>query len=245
MVHKKHLLLLKCHYFFIVLDCDPYSEETCRNVGDLLNLTFMKSSSYSTKGCYAYSKGKYSRNIYFGTGSGDRKTDLQSPKYRPVGSKKVCKALGVELGLTYEEDNWSTKGCYAYNNGKYPGMIYYSTKGTHAQNNADPGSGKFRPCPATEPTTTQTPATDSTTTQSCVPKSKKACEAAGKQLKKDFSSGPYGTKGCYAYNDGSYDGIYFGEGGDPTAKIESKIKYRPELKLDADQTTISPETDCI
>ena len=55
----------------------------------------------------------------------------------------------------------------------------------------------------------------SDSTSECVPYSEKACEAAGKQLGLTYSSGNWGTKGCYVYSDGRYtDDIFYGTGGD-------------------------------
>ena len=136
-----------------VTECDPYSVEACKNVGTLLNLPF-SSGNYKTKGCYAYNDGSYN-GIYFGTGGDpderpdDRMTDPDSPKYRPVGSKKACEAAAKRAKLTFKEGNWPNEpfGCYAYNNGEYSEKMYYRTGGSHKQNQADPGSGILRPCP--------------------------------------------------------------------------------------------------
>jgi len=211
----------------LVQECDPYSVETCQNVGTLLNLPF-SSGNYKTKGCYAYNDGSYN-GIYFGTGGDpdERKTDPKSPKYRPVGSKKACEAAGKRAKLTFEEGDWPIKGCYAYNNGAtwYSEKIYYSNGGSHKENLADPGSGKLRPCPWI-----------------CVPRSMKACEAAGKILNKTltevYDSRGYYTRGCYTYpSSSSYDDIYYGKNamGGHDWKI-STPKYRPFISADASWT---------
>jgi len=216
-----------CGYCGGDIACDPYSIETCQNVGSLLNLKF-SSGNYETKGCYAYNDGSYN-GIYFGTGGDpdERKTDPDSPKYRPVGSKKACEAAGKRAKLTFQEGNWPIKGCYAYNNGEYSKMIYYSNGGSHKENLADPGSGKLRPCPWI-----------------CVPRSMKACEAAGKILDKTLTSvyksnGKY-TRGCYAYTfptSSSYNDVYYGK--DAMNLHDWKIstpQYRPFISADASWT---------
>ena len=220
----------------LLLDFDPYSEETCRRVGKLLGLTFF-SGTYGTKGCYSYTSG-YEGNIYFGTGEGDRTSDLEAPKYRPVGSEEFCRAAATKLKLTFSKDSWTTKGCYAYNddayNGKYKGKIYFSTGGTHEDNQNNPGSTKYRPEP-------------------CVPMTEKACKIAGKQLGKPLTaSDSYSTKGCYNYNyeedytGTKYDGMYFGKGTmtymtNPKTTV-SAPKERPVIYTDQ---TIIRKNDCI
>ena len=48
----------------------------------------------------------------------------------------------------------------------------------------------------------------------CVPYSVETCKEIAKIMKRDYSSGNWGTKGCYYYVDGRYENdIFFGTGG--------------------------------
>ena len=127
--------------------------------------------------------------------------------------------------MTLEKDSWTTKGCYAYTDGNgYDGKIYFSTGGTHEDNQNNPGSPKYRPEP-------------------CVPSTEKACEVAGKQMNKKFSASTYSTKGCYFYPNDEYPGMYYGTGGVPKATIPNdSAKERPVIYTDG---TITTENDCI
>ena len=71
----------------------------------------------------------------------------------------------------------------------------------------------------------------------CVPYSEEACAAAVDNLDLQKGYGTYdfadiwGTKGCYAYETGSYAGVaFYGGGGSEEEKKEnlSSPKYRPE-----------------
>ena len=190
----------------------------------MLGLTF-NTDNYGTKGCYSYTSG-YDGNIYFGTGEGNRKSDLNTPKYRPVGSEKFCEAAAAKLNLKIKKNSsWSTKGCYAYKDGRYPGEIFFGTEGTHEENQKKiSGSANYRPEP-------------------CVPSTEKACKVAGKQMNKEFSASTYSTKGCYFYPNNEYAGMYYGTGGDPKATIPNdSAKERPVIYTDG---TITTKNDCI
>ena len=41
--------------------------------------------------------------------------------------------------------HWETKGCYAYEEGEYAGMIYYGTGGSELDMKETPVSQKYRP----------------------------------------------------------------------------------------------------
>ena len=206
----------------------------------MLGLTF-SSGNYGTKGCYSY-KGlptthSYYGKVYFGTGEGDRKSELEAPKYRPVGSEKFCEAAAAKLNLKLtKKSSYSTKGCYGYNDGRYDGEIFFGTEGTHEQNQKKiSGSANYRPEP-------------------CVPKTEKACQVAGNQMNKEFSASTYSTKGCYAYNYDAYKkaynsdytgtryaGMHYGKGGNPMTTV-SLPKERPVIYTDG---TITAKDDCI
>ena len=194
----------------------------------MLGLTF-SSGNYGTKGCYSY-KGlptthSYYGKVYFGTGEGDRKSELEAPKYRPVGSEKFCEAAAAKLNLKLTKSSYSTKGCYGYNDGRYDGEIFFGTEGTHEENQKKiSGSANYRPEP-------------------CVPKTEKACQVAGNQMNKEFSASTYSTKGCYFYPNDEYLGMYYGTGGDPKATIPNdSAKERPVIYTDG---TITTKSDCI
>ena len=72
--------------------CVPYSEEACSDAADSLGLLkggegFNFVGNFPTKGCYAYQIGAHANMAYYGTGGLDnqRREELTSPKYRPVG----------------------------------------------------------------------------------------------------------------------------------------------------------------
>jgi hypothetical protein len=72
--------------------CIPFSRERCRNVSianglQLGGADYKFTGGYSTKGCYAYSTGKYKGMSFFGTGGSleQMKASVRSPKYRPTG----------------------------------------------------------------------------------------------------------------------------------------------------------------
>ena len=66
-------------------------------------------------------------------------------------SQEACRAAGARLGLTLGGNGhpfvgkYSTKGCYAYNCGKYNGRMYYGTGGTMEQMKESPDAPKYRP----------------------------------------------------------------------------------------------------
>ena len=78
--------------FFLKGDCEPYSQQACKDAGNRLGLKQGGGGTdfvgdYNTKGCYAYSSGDYSGMVFFGTGGSeeDMKKPPSSPKYRPNG----------------------------------------------------------------------------------------------------------------------------------------------------------------
>ena len=59
----------------------------------------------------------------------------------------VADKLGFDkggVGFTFQGD-YGTKGCYAYNSGKYKGHVYYGNGGTDAQMKESLDGDKFRP----------------------------------------------------------------------------------------------------
>ena len=69
-------------------ECDPYTDQTCRDVANSLEgITFAGAGNYTTKGCYAYSSGTYKGKVYYGTGGtpDQMKSSLSGNKYRPAG----------------------------------------------------------------------------------------------------------------------------------------------------------------
>ena len=66
-------------------------------------------------------------------------------------SEKACRDAANSLGLDLGDNeydfagNYSTKGCYAYNNGKYEGSAYYGYGGTTEQMETSLEDPKFRP----------------------------------------------------------------------------------------------------
>ena len=83
--------------------CVPYSLEACEDVAKSIGKNLggggynFASTEYITKGCYAYRKGYYAGNFYFGMGGtkNEMKMALAEPKYRPLGYD--CKFTGNVL----------------------------------------------------------------------------------------------------------------------------------------------------
>ena len=48
-------------------------------------------------------------------------------------SESACKAAAENLKLKFTVGDYTIKGCYMYNNGKYPGDIWYGTGGSEKQ----------------------------------------------------------------------------------------------------------------
>ena len=140
--------------------CVPYSLEACKDAGktwDLIGPT--TSSTYVTKGCYAYKSGSYAGKLYYGTGGSpdEIQTDLTLPKYRPSGfdcypicipfSLEACIVAGKNRGLIGPtiSDKYTTKGCYAYESGPHAWEFYYGTGGSTEEVKADVSLPMFRP----------------------------------------------------------------------------------------------------
>lgn len=73
-------------------ECDPYTEEACRDASTSLGLSlggsgYAFAGNWPTKGCYAYSSTTFIGNAYYSTGGtmDQMKTVLVGSKYRPVG----------------------------------------------------------------------------------------------------------------------------------------------------------------
>ena len=59
---------------------------------------------------------------------------------------KLALAKGGK-GYDFQNKNYSTKGCYAYNRGSYKGLAFYGNGGTESQMEAKPTADSqwFRP----------------------------------------------------------------------------------------------------
>ena len=66
-------------------------------------------------------------------------------------SLEACENAGKTLGLQLGghgypfSKNFATKGCYAYDSGKYQGMIFYGTGGSEDEMKLTPSRPKYRP----------------------------------------------------------------------------------------------------
>jgi len=150
------------------------------------------------------------------------------PKVCIPYSKEACEAAANSLGLEKGYGNYNfagsygTKGCYAYETGNYAGVAFYGTGGSEDNMKVELNDPQYRPV-----------GHDCV----CVPYSEEACAAAVDNLDLQKGYGTYdfadiwGTKGCYAYETGSYAGVaFYGGGGSEEEKKEnlSSPKYRPE-----------------
>ena len=69
----------------------------------------------------------------------------------------------------------------------------------------------------------------------CVPYSEQTCKDIGDKMGRKFSTGDWGTKGCYVYIDGRYKkDIFYGTGG-----TEAQIKKDP-IDVGSDQKVARP-----
>ena len=84
--------------------CDPYSEQTCRNLGVKSDFkfgygTYKFADEYSTKGCYSYKTGKYKGHLFYGQRGTIQENsapiDKDSKLFRPNGYD--CNDEGNEL----------------------------------------------------------------------------------------------------------------------------------------------------
>ena len=75
------------YMFLLYSECNPYSEQTCRDVANSLGFTFGGAGEFYTKGCYGYSSGPWKDLVYYGTeGTGHQlNSSLSGRKFRPVG----------------------------------------------------------------------------------------------------------------------------------------------------------------
>jgi len=114
-------------------------------------------------------------------------------------SVEECEAAADKLGLAkgglgYSfQGAYSTKGCYAYNNGKYNGRVYFGTGGTVAQMKENVNGDKFRPSDCAGQTATGDSCFDiklDTLMQS------KICTSAGRRRRRDVSDRRTGPTVC-------------------------------------------------
>ena len=83
-------------------ECDPYTEWACREAADYNGLKIGGeghefAGEHETKGCYAYSSGKYIGRVYYGrrgTESEMKSPPDESEKYRPAGYD--CNYPGIQ-----------------------------------------------------------------------------------------------------------------------------------------------------
>lgn len=138
--------------------------------------------------------------------------------------EEACRSAALAAGLAlggggYDfVGKYSTKGCYAYESGKYANIAFYGEGGLRPQRETSLKSPKYRPaghdCKGV-----------------CEEKCKSAALAAGLALGGGGSgfAGNYKTKGCYAYKSGKYKGMaFYGKGG-TDAHVRAPVsspKYR-------------------
>jgi len=164
------------------------------------------SGDFGTKGCYTYTSGKYEGRAYYGTGgtAADRKKILESPKARVAGHDQ-CGGIDQSMTATSTTETPS------------------SDVSTPTTNKAATAAEAHSPSSSSE-------------CQSSQPYSLEACKVAAERLGLqtggtgwDFS-GDFGTKGCYTYTSGKYEGrAYYGTGG--TAADRKKILESPKARV--------------
>ena len=95
-VIRRHLNFIFLNYpFSSCSDCDPYTEKACRDAANSLGLTWMHVTRDDIKGCYAFSSGYLTGNVYYSSGGtiDQMKTLPGVNKYRPVGYD--CNNAGI------------------------------------------------------------------------------------------------------------------------------------------------------
>ena len=72
----------------------PFSEEACRSVANRMGLKYSE-GHWPTKGCYAYTNGKYPDDIFYGTGG----TDDENRSFLDPAEKKRPSGFDCKTGL--------------------------------------------------------------------------------------------------------------------------------------------------
>ena len=109
------------------------TEEGCRSAAGQLNRGFEKRDNTKTKGCYYYPNGTDDKVYWNPTGTEAEKSGaVDGTKSRIttgnlITTKSACQKKATELGKTFMEGNYTTRGCYHYPNGPYD-KVYWSTK---------------------------------------------------------------------------------------------------------------------
>ena len=86
-------------------ECGPYTEKACRDAANYNKLIIGNgkgsgfAGDFGTKGCYAYSSGKYNGRVYYGTGGtlSQKKSLLGGNKYRPVGHDCIYPGIKTKV----------------------------------------------------------------------------------------------------------------------------------------------------
>mmetsp|Transcript_77114 Transcript_77114/g.146754 ORF Transcript_77114/g.146754 Transcript_77114/m.146754 type:complete len:319 (+) Transcript_77114:97-1053(+) len=121
----------------------------------------------STPGCYGYTEGEYKNFVWFCMDASGAYglVPLNEPKRRPLGwdcnfipdgycepySKAACAQAATVAGLQLGgkgygfEGDYSQKGCYTYESGKYAGHAYYGLGGSYKEYWGELSGGKMRP----------------------------------------------------------------------------------------------------
>ena len=74
---------------FVPAGCVPYSVETCKKIATEMEREY-SSGNWATKGCYYYVNGRYTNDVFFGTGG----TDVQEQS--EVNGNKVNRPPGID-----------------------------------------------------------------------------------------------------------------------------------------------------
>ena len=98
-----HYISVDKIHSFLLGSCVPYSLQACKDAVERLGLQkggrgwSFTGTTYSRKGCFAYSKGYFANIAFYGLGGSEEqnKKQLRSPRYRPRGFD--CSATGKIL----------------------------------------------------------------------------------------------------------------------------------------------------
>ena len=94
-------------YSSLLGSCVPYSLQACKDAVERLGLQkggrgwSFTGTTYSRKGCFAYSKGYFANIAFYGLGGSEEqnKKPLRSPRYRPSGYD--CSSTGNLVFVPY------------------------------------------------------------------------------------------------------------------------------------------------
>ena len=127
------------------------AEKICRDAAKILGLSlgytkeseyttisYPFSSTYDTKGCYAYGSGTYKGHVFFGTGgtlAEMKALPTTEGQYRLPQDPLLIACLRVAANrekLTFvSAGDYETRGCYAYRMGRHKNEVYYGYGGTY------------------------------------------------------------------------------------------------------------------